>query len=120
MILNYAKSRMTLMLGGSSVVSGATYFELGIGSSTVTTSDTTLLTGSIRQLITSATFPSSYKVTYQGDWNSVLMSGIQLKEFGVTGSATGITGSMWSRNVIPSLTFDGTNELQIQETWEVF
>lgn len=120
MINNYTKQQITLMIGGSQVVSGATYMILGTGSSTVTANDTTLYAGSLRTLVTSKTYPSSQKLTFQGDWNSVQLSGLQLREFGVTGSATGITGSIWSRTVLPALTFDGTNELQIQETWEVF
>ena len=45
----------------------------------------------------------------------------QLREFGMTISGTGLTGSIWSRTgLADAITFDGTNELRIEETWEVF
>ena len=59
-------------------------------------------------------------ITFQGDWNSTEMSGTQLAEWGVTANVTASTGSIWSRQAFLPLTFDGTNELQIEETWEVY
>jgi len=117
--LNYTKNRVALLLGGSITEKPYAYM-IGIGSSIVSVTDTTLVIPTDRQSFTTITYPSSQKVKFQTDWNSVEISGTQLSEFGLVGSATGTTGSMWSRSVIPSLTFDGTNELRIEETLEVY
>ena len=120
MILNSGKNKIALFLGGS-IVNEPSYNMIGAGSSTVSVNNTELVDPTDRQLFTSTTFPSSQKITYQSDWNSVEMSGTSpLSEFGVIGSAPALTGSLWSRTVIPALTFDGTNELRIEETWEVY
>lgn len=118
-ITNYGKNQVTILIGGS-LTSGPSYYKIGTGSSTVQNTDTDLLTSTDRQEFTSTSFPNSTQVQFQGDWNVTEMSGIQLAEFGIAGSNTALQGSIWSRTVIPSLTFDGTNELRIQETWEVF
>ena len=108
-IVNYGKNRATLLLGGSITDSLSDYI-IGTGSSTITSSDTELVTPVDRQSFTSTTYPTTQKVKMQGDWNSVEMSGIQLSEFAVLTSGTALTGSIWSRDVIPSLTFEGSNE----------
>lgn len=117
MILDHGKNEVTLLIGGSTTGSVSDML-IGIGSSTVTASDTELVTGSDRQTVTSITFPAQRKVQWQFDWNSTEMSGVQLTEFGLIPSGTALTGSLWSRDVIPSLTFDGTNELRIDAVWE--
>ena len=117
MITNYGGNRIALLIGGSST-NIIDHFFIGKGSGTVSLTDTTLISGADSQAFTSTTYPSSQKISFQGDWNSVEMSGIQLKEFGL-GSGTNATGSVWSRTSLPTLTFDGTNELRIAETWEV-
>jgi hypothetical protein len=48
------------------------------------------------------------------------MSGLVLREFGLTVSGAGNTGSVWSRTGMPAIIFDGTNELRIEEIWEVY
>jgi len=118
MITNYGKNRVALLVGGSAT-NYPTYFLLGIGSGTAAVTQTTLISGSDAQIFTSTTYPTAYKVTFQGDWNSVEMSGIQLREFGVS-SGSIVNGSVWSRTALPALTFDGTNELRIESTWEVY
>ncbi len=119
MITNYGKNRATLLLGGS-ITANLDDFIIGTGSSTITASDTALVTPTDRQSFTSLTFPTSQKVLMQGDWNSVEMSGIQLAEWGIFSQSASETGSTWSRETFTPVTFDGTNELQIEETWEVY
>jgi hypothetical protein len=118
MINNYTKNQATLLIGGS-ITTTPTSMVFGIGSSTVAVTDTTLTTGSFALVLTSKTYPSFNKITFQADANSVQMSGLQLREFGII-SGLNATGSIYDRTVIPALTFDGTNEIQIQTTWEVF
>lgn len=118
-ITDYAKSRTALLIGGSTV-NVPTYFVIGSGSGTFASSQTTLIAEEDRQAVTSTDLTSTYKVIYQGDWNAVEMSGLTLNEFGLIGSASASTGSIWSRTNLPSITFDGTNELRIQETVEIY
>ena len=118
-VLNYAKNEVGLVLGGSATVV-PTYFIIGSGSGTVVASQTELIAARDRQLNTAITFPATQKVKWQGDWNSVEISGTILKEFGMITSGAALTGSIWSRTGFAGITFDGTNELRIEETWEVF
>lgn len=66
-------------------------------------------------------FTEDRKVTFQGDFSSVQMSGITLTEFGLfdQASGTGFPGSVWQREGFGSVAFDGTNELQIISTLQV-
>lgn len=65
-------------------------------------------------------FSEARKVTFQADFNSVQMSGLQLNEFGLFGSGLPANvGSIWLREQIPPVDFDGTNELQLTTSLEV-
>ena len=117
--LDYGKNRLSQMMGGSAIGSIGQII-IGTGSSTITIGDTELTTSSDRQTVTSTTFPLHRKVSFQFDWNSVEISGTNaLTEFGLIESGGGLTGSIWSRDIIPALTFDGTNELRIEFTGEI-
>lgn len=119
MILDYTKNQMILLIGGSSTTV-PTYAMIGSGSGTAYSTQTELIAPTDRQAITTGSYTSAYKIKYIIDWNSVEMSGLQLREFGMCGSQTGLVGSMWSRTTIPAITFDGTNELRCEETLEVY
>jgi len=93
-----------------------TYITIGSGSGTVANTDTTLNHEMDRQSITAAYSGTLYRVKFQGDWNSMEMSGLTLKEWGLIGSYTALTGSVYTHTVLPSISFDGTNELRIEET----
>lgn len=118
MINNYAKNRLSLFMGGSTTGSVGQIL-IGTGSSSVTATNTNLVTPSDRQTVTQISY-SPQKITWQFDWNSSEISGLTLTEFGLIQSGTGLTGSLWSRNVIPGIEFDGTNELRIEIVGEVF
>lgn len=118
-VTNYTKNRVTLLLGGS-IAEEPSNMAIGVGSSIVSPTNETLVSGTDTQPYTNTSYPNTNKIKWQFDWNSIEMSGIQLSEFGMMQSGTSATGSVWSRSVIPSLTFDGTNELRIEETWEVY
>lgn len=117
-VMNYTKNQTALILGGS-VTDIPTYFILGSGSGTTSPTDPSLVSPTDTQSFTQTTFPATQKIKWQGDWNSIEMSGTSLKEFGIKVGSQ-LTGSVLSRTGIPALTFDGTNELRIEETWEVF
>jgi hypothetical protein len=123
-VTDYAKKTIARFIGNSGAGTIAqtipSYFVIGSGSGTSLSSMTTLLNTYDRQAVTSTDITIPYKVSWTGDWNSVELSGLSLKEFGMIASGTGITGSIWSRTGMPAIQFDGTNELRIEETWEVF
>jgi hypothetical protein len=118
MILNFAKRQTALFLAGS-YNTPPTYFMIGSGSGTLVNTQTTLFNPTDRQLVTMTNGSNLYQITWTGDWNSVEMSGLSLNEWGMTISGGATTGSMWSKSVIPALTFDGTSELRIEETWTI-
>ena len=118
---NYAKQAVTFLIG-SDISLFVGFTGIGSGSGTVAADDTTLKSEVNRVAITgSPDFSVGQKVGFQADFNSIVMSGITLTEFGIfdTGSATGFTGSAWQREAFGSIVFDGTNELQILTTLEV-
>jgi hypothetical protein len=117
-ILNEAKDRVALFLGGS-IAEYPQMMMIGTGSALTTSGMSALVTALDRQALTSTT-NTTRKVQWVADWNVLEVSGNQITEFGMCLSGTGLTGSMWSRTGFPAITFDGTNELRIQETWEVF
>ena len=120
MILNWGKTRTALFLAGSHS-DYPIYFMIGSGSGTASATQTELLNVWDRQAVTSTNGSTTFKVKYTGDWNSVELSGNQLREWGTAISGTGTTGSMWSRTSMPNaITFDGTTELRIEETWEIY
>lgn len=93
---------------------------IGSGSGTASISNVVLLSEVDRNTITGTPdFAAARKVGFQGDFNSVEMSGIHLTEFGLftTGLAAN-TGSIWFRESFGSIIFDGTNELQTLVTLE--
>ena len=120
MILNWGKTRTALFLAGSTTTPPG-YFMIGSGSGTAIATQTELIKADDRQEVTGVNGSTAFKSRWTGDWNSVEMSGNQLSEWGVTISGGGLTGSMWSRTTMPNpITFDGTTELRIEETWEVY
>lgn len=100
------------LAGGSGVYPA--YMAVGIGSSTVVSGNTALLSESERNLLTSIDLSIAKEVTYTADFNSVELSGLTISEFGLFNAAAG--GSMYLREVIGSVLFDGDAELQIQAT----
>jgi hypothetical protein len=109
---------MTLLLGGSATEYPSAV-ALGIGSSTVIATQTTLLTITGCQTFTSTEYPTAQTIKWTVDFNSVWMSGIMLNEFGLK-SGAGLTGSMFTRSVLPELEFDGTNEARIEITHQIY
>jgi len=121
MILNWAKQQTALVLAGSLTTNNyPTYFMIGSGSGLTLSSNTSLVYAVDRQAVTSTNSSTKNKIKWTGDWNSIEMSGIQLREFGMCVSGATTTGSMWSRIGLPAITFDGTNELRVEENWEVY
>lgn len=90
---------------------------LGTGSSAKTVDTSGLVTDAgLFKTFSSTDISALRSTSFVGDWSSVEMSGTSLKEFGVLVSG----GNTWSAEGFPAVTFDGTNELQIQVKWTVF
>lgn len=117
-ITNYAKSRISLAIGNSGTFT-PTFFVIGSGSGVALPTQTTLFNEKNRQEVTNTTLTTN-KVQWTGDWNSLEVSGLSLSEFGLMVSGPALTGSIASRTSIPSVSFDGSNELRIVEVWEVY
>jgi hypothetical protein len=110
---NYGKNQLALLFGGSTT-SIPGFMLIGSGSGITAVTNGSLINGVDSQTFTSTTYPTAYKVKRQADWNSVEMSGTQLREFGQS-TGSNISGAVWTRTNIPAITFDGTNELRIEE-----
>ena len=121
--LNVGKEFVALRLG--SALSGLFIGHVGIGtgSAPILVTDTTLVNEIDRTSITgSPNFDTARKVTFTADFSSSTMSGTDLTEFGFfdQASGTGFPGSAWQREGFGSVVFDGTNELKVTGTIEVF
>jgi len=120
-VTNYASQAIAWQLGSDIPNNYIQYFAIGSGSGTSSVNNTVLVAevGSRMVITNGPNYSTARKVTFQGDFNSVQMSGIQLTEFGLFASGASQTGSTWQREAFSSITFDGTNELQIVTTLEV-
>ena len=105
---------------GSDLGERISFYAIGSGSGTALISNTTLVNESgVRVAITgSPNFQTTRKVTFLGDYNSTVISGLPLTEFGLFTSGTQNIGSTWFREAFSSVIFDGTNELQLSTTIE--
>ena len=121
MFVNYGKQAVSWLLG--SPISNMYISAVGIGSGSgiASATDVTLFSEVKRNMITgSPDFSTAQKVTFTADFNSVQMSGIAFSEFGLFASGPISVGSLWQHEAFGSQIFDGTNELQIQSTLEVW
>lgn len=119
---NIGKEYVAFRLGSNLPGLFVGHIGIGTGSGTALVTDTTLVTEVNRTNITgSPNFTTARKVSFQADFNSLQMSGINLTEFGLfdVASGTGFPGSTWQREAFGSVVFDGTNELQVISTLEV-
>lgn len=124
-VTNWAKNQIAFLIGNSGTsanisTSIPSYFIIGSGSGVALSTDTAMLRAVDRQAFTSTDLTTTQKITWQGDWSSTELSGLAIREFGVILSGAGLTGSIWSRTNFPGVTFDGSNEMRIEETWEVY
>ena len=120
MFTNYGALATTWAIGSNLSNNYIQSIEVGYGSGTATVTNVTLVNGSIRAMQTgSPNFATARKVSFQGDFNSVQMSGLSLTEFGLFVSGALNVGSTWLRESFPAVTFDGTNEVQVISTIEV-
>ena len=99
-------------MGGSGLI--PSYIALGTGSSTVLSGNTALLTESDRNTLSMVDSSVAQEVTYTADFSSTEISGNTITEWGLFNAAT--NGSMFVREVIESIAFEGDREFQVQST----
>lgn len=117
---NYGAQALIWRLGSSLGSVYVSQFAVGSGSGTALVTNVTLASERSRTLITgSPDFTSPRKVLFTGDFSSVTMSGTKLTEWGLFQSGASNIGSTWQRESFGSITFDGTNELQIISSIEI-
>jgi hypothetical protein len=117
MMLESGKSGIAFSIAGYGTAAG--WVAIGSGSGVVTVNNTGLVYEVDRNAITGSPDISVLKqISYTADFNSVEMSGIGLKEFGLFNLSSG--GQAFVREGFASVSFDGTNELQILIKLDVF
>jgi hypothetical protein len=118
------RSGLALLLAATT--SGESTFpewvEVGTGSAAVLVTDRALVTPSGNRIrFTSRDSSIEREVTWTFDYSSVAISGTtNITEFGLFPSGPTATGSLWVREGFNGINFDGTAELQIQITAQIF
>jgi len=114
------KEMVAYLMAFGSGTSYPRYCAIGSGSGAVAATDTALVGESgARNDYTSLNSGTAKQLLWTHDFSSTSISGITLTEFGLFDNISGTTGSMWQREGFPGIEFDGSNELQIQITFEV-
>ena len=117
---NYGKQAVAWAIGSNLSNNFMSCFAIGSGSGTADITNTTLVNEWTRfQQTGTPDFSTARKVTLTADLNSVSASGLLLYEFGLLASGPALTGSLWQRECVGSVVFDGTNELKIESSFEV-
>ena len=119
-LTNYGRQALTWAIGSDVTNNYISYCAIGSGSGTALVSNTTLVHEADREALTGTPdFSVNRQVSFQFDFNASSISGIDMSEFGLLASGVALTGSLWQREAFSAITFDGTNELQIQSTYAV-
>ena len=100
---------------GSAVVKRPTHAAIGTGSDTLTAGDTALLTETDRNIFTNVDLSVAKDATFIADFSSTEISGTAMQEFGLFNAAS--AGSMFNREIVATISFEGDRELQLQTTF---
>ena len=118
-VTDFGVAECALLMAGSGTI--PRFCEIGSGSGTAVAS----LGSNIAPVLTRTDFTSRdigvpNQVEWVHDFGRGAMSGIALREFGIGGSAALGTNDLWLREAFNAVEFDGSNELQIQFTMQIF
>lgn len=115
-VTNYGRSGNTLMWVGSA--NAPQWAAIGSGSGADVASLGSLIAevGATRVAYTDRNIATNQEVAFTFDFNSVTMSGVNLREFAIAGSQLKGVNDCWLREAFDAIVFDGTNELQLQIT----
>ena len=114
------KSGLALAMVGSLVE--PRFCEIGSGSGANVPTIGSLVAGvGSRAEFSSRSIATQKEVQFTFDFGAPIMSGVNLTEFGMGPGSAQPLNDLWNREGFsPAVTFDGTNELQIQITYQVF
>lgn len=117
-ITNYGRERTALRLGSQVDSLGSAYIAVGSGSGIISVATTGLFHYWDRNIITgSPDMTNAQKLIWTADFNNAEMSGTTMRQFGMFVEVSG--GKVWHVENITPLSFNGTQELQIELTWKV-
>lgn len=116
-ITETGRSGLALLIGPSGTTPG--FLAIGSGSGTFNISQTGLVHEfpSTRKGFVSTDITAQKEITWTTDFDSITMSGLTLREFGVSSESSG--GTLWNREEFAGVTFDGTQELQVQVRYKI-
>lgn len=97
---------------------GPSYVGIGSGSGAVTVNRSGLIYETDRNPITGSDASTVKQAGITADFGSVEMSGTIVSEFGAFTNVSG--GQAWVVEGFAGITFDGSNELQTQITFEIY
>lgn len=112
--LNTGRSGTAKLWSGASELPNG--IEIGTGSGTKSVTTSGLVTPVIFRAFSSTDTSSQRFITYTSDFTSVELSGLSIKEIAVKTSG----GTTWSADGFPAITFNGSIEMQVVVTWELF
>jgi hypothetical protein len=119
MITNIGRSGLALAFCGSMTI--PTMMDIGTGSAAMSVTRSGLVTPAATAFYTTRDMSTSTEANWTYDFSSVTMSGLAFKEFGLRTSGGGLgSGNFFNVDNVTSLTYDGTNELQIQLTYKIY
>jgi len=118
-MLDTGKSGAALLLGPSGT--RPNLFNLGSGSGTIAVTDTWLKADlDFPRIFTNVDISTSKETTWTGDWDALGLSGLTPSEFVLSTGSTIESGTAWVLEYFGSRTYDGSRELQIQITLQVY
>lgn len=115
----YGKSGTALLFVPGSANPPA-YCEIGSGSGTKSDLTSGLVAPLIRKAFTTTSLAIAREFTNSTDFTNTEMSGIGLRETGVFSSGPLGSGTSWSAEGFSEITFDGSNDLRVEITYEIF
>jgi hypothetical protein len=121
-ISNYGREQVALLIGGSMGTGniGSGYMSIGSASGAITVNTTGLVFTWDRNQFTggSVDLATAQVITMLGEFNSVELSGLTARQFGIGVVSSG--GKLFQVESMNDLNFNGTQELQISVSWQVF
>lgn len=110
----YGQSGTALLWGPSGTRPDGTTIGTGSGTKTVNTSG--LVTASLYKAFSSVDISTQKKIVFESVFNSVEISGLNVKESMVSVSG----GAAWSIDGFPGIQFDGSQQYRVRYTWEMY
>lgn len=114
-ITNNGLDAIAALIGNSGTTPG--FIAIGSGDTAASTTDTTLEFETDRNTVTSTDLTIPQNVTWIADYSSTEISGLTLTEFGLFNAGAG--GTLFNREVVGSIVFEGDRELQVQTTFRI-